>query len=75
LRRGLDAAKVGNSEKVDAFRRLDRFTRAVEHSYDPKADFPKALSHEQAISLSVGGRTVFDDRKKRREEKSQLTLF
>jgi hypothetical protein len=75
LRRGLEAAKIGNSEKVDAFRRLDRFTRTVEQSYDPKADFEKALAHEHAISPSIGGRTVFDDRKKRREVNSQLELF
>src|SRR3979411_1441014 len=29
LRRSLEAAKLGNSEKVDGFRRLDRFVRAI----------------------------------------------
>lgn len=71
LRRGLEAAKVANSEKVDAFRRLDRFTRVVEQSYNPKADFQNVLAHEHAISPSIGGRTVFDDRSKPRVESPQ----
>ena len=30
LRRALDAARLGRSEKLDGFRRLDAFTRAIE---------------------------------------------
>lgn len=73
LRRSLDAAKVGDPEKIDGFRRLDRFVRAVEQRLAPQADFAAALTHERAISPSLGGRTVFDDVP--RPPRAQLSLF
>ena len=73
LRRGLDAASLGHSEKLDGFARLDRFVRAVEKQVAPKADFNAALAQERTISPSVGGRTVFDNRKT--TAKGQLGLF
>src|SRR3981081_2971568 len=63
LRRSLEAAKLGNSEKVDGFRRLDRFVRAIEHSNAPRADFPQTLAREKAISSSIGGMTAGRDSK------------
>ncbi|HEY3929402.1 MAG TPA: DUF763 domain-containing protein [Candidatus Koribacter sp.] len=77
LRRALDAAKLGNSEKVDGFKRLDRLTRAVEEKRQPLADFTRAMEHEWEISDSLGGRTVMDDRKggKRKSKSGQLSLF
>src|SRR5579875_1053365 len=73
LRRALDAAKLGHSEKIDGFKRLDRLVRAVEQRAEPVADFDRVLEHERAISPSLNGRSVFDDKKKRRGE--QLSLF
>jgi len=61
LRTSLDRAKVGDTEKLDGFKRLDRFVRAVETRLEPEADFDAALAHERRISRSLGGRTVFDD--------------
>src|SRR6185437_15424844 len=61
LRTSLDAARVGNKEKLDGFRRLERFTRAVETHREPEADFDAVLVHEDAISASLDGRSVFDD--------------
>jgi hypothetical protein len=76
LRRALDGAKLGNSEKIDAFKRLDRITRTVEKEGQPLADFTKAITHEREISPSLGGRTVFDDRKTRKPKRDpQLPLF
>jgi hypothetical protein len=77
LRRSLESARVGDTTKLDAFKRLDRLTRKVEEERDPLADFDAALSHERAISPSLGGRTVFDDRRPRRASptQSQLDLF
>jgi hypothetical protein len=77
LRRSLDAAKLGRSEKIDGFKRLDSLVRRVENSAAaPEARFREALQHERAISPSLGGRTVMDDRRERRPEKpSQLSLF
>jgi len=77
LRRALQQAKVGHSEKLDGFGRLDRFTRMVEKQRQPKADFEAAMAHERAISPSLDGRTVFDDRKPPAKKKNdkQLKLF
>jgi hypothetical protein len=75
LRRSLDAAKVGDTEKIDGMKRLDTFVRAIEKRFSPEADFDSVVAHEHAISQSVGGRTVFDDRKPNRPKTGQLTLF
>ncbi len=53
LRRSLDAAKLGHTEKVDGFRRLDRLTRTIEQEMSPEANFEDALAHERAISKSL----------------------
>lgn len=77
LRVSLDAAKLGDAEKLDGFRRLEKFTRVVEERYKPQADFDAAVSHEQVISHDYGGRSVFDDVKKRPADgrARQLSLF
>jgi hypothetical protein len=73
LRRGLDAAKVGDTEKIDGMKRLDKFVRAIEQNFSPEADFDAVMAHEHAISKSLGGRTVFDDLTAKR--RGQLNLF
>jgi hypothetical protein len=60
LQTALDAAKLGDSDKISGFERLHRFVRAVEDRCDPQADFHAAVIHEEKISPSLGGRTVFD---------------
>jgi len=72
LRRALNAAKLGDPDKRDGFKRLDRFSRAIEQNLDPKADFSQTIAHEKAISKSIGGRTVLEDRKPRQR---QMKLF
>jgi hypothetical protein len=74
LRKTLDAAKVGHTDKVDGFKRLDRFVHQVETKLQPEADFKALIHHEKAISRSVGGRTVFDKRR-RSVNPRQGTLF
>ena len=66
LRRSLDEAKLGDKEKLDGFRRLERFVRAVESELAPKTDFDAVIAHENAISHLLDGRSVFDDRPKQR---------
>jgi hypothetical protein len=77
LRRGLDRARVGESDRLDALKRLDRFVRAIERSAEPEVDFDAALAHEREISPALGGRTVNDDRgaSRRRNTPSQGRLF
>ena len=77
LRHSLDAAKLGNSEKIDGFRRLDKFARVIETRLEPEANLNATVAHENRISKSLGGRSVFDDRDSRpiRQQKSQMDLF
>lgn len=72
LRRSLDAAKVGDTEKIEGMKRLHRFAREVEERYSPEADFNAVMATEKAISPALGGRTVFDER---RPTRGQLDLF
>ena len=76
LRRSLDKAKLDGGAKIEGFRRLDRFVKVVEHQMQPEADFDAAIAHERAISPSLGGRTVYDDRPaKRKAAPRQMDLF
>jgi uncharacterized protein len=77
LRTSLDAAKVGDKDKLDGFRRLERFARTIESNYEPRADFDATIAHEKSISRALGGRSVFDDFKEHRSKprSKQLTLF
>ena len=77
LRRALDSAKLGNSDKIDGFKRLDRFVRAVEENCEPVVHLPELVAHENAISKSLDGRSVLDDRMKKPPVTAtrQLSLF
>jgi hypothetical protein len=75
LRRSLEAANVGDTDKLDGFRRLNGFVQAVETRAEPSADFDAAIAHERRISREIGGRTVFDDRQTKKARPAQLPLF
>ncbi len=81
LRRSLEAARIGDREKLDGFARLERFVRAVERRGGAEADFAAVMAHERAISRERGGRTVFDGARKGRKAEpatvfpEQLDLF
>ena len=74
LRSALDKAQAGDREKLDGFKRLDKFVRGIERQHQPEANFDSEVRHERAISKSLGGRSVFDDKPKR-AAKRQLGLF
>ncbi len=75
LRTALDRAKLGHTDKLDGFRRLDKLVRTVEQRSHPVADFERTLQHENAISEELGGRSVFDDVRKPKPTNKQLSLF
>jgi uncharacterized protein len=79
LRRALDAAKLGHSDKLQGLSRLDAFARSIEQRREPEADVAATIAHERAISSSLGGRTVHDDRRRRTQvsppRRGQLDLF
>jgi hypothetical protein len=69
LRSALDAAKIGDREKLDGFARLHRFVHAMESQFQPEADFDAIIAHEKAISKSLDGRTVRKPAKSGRQGK------
>jgi hypothetical protein len=76
LRDAVDRAKIGDTEKIEGLKKLDRLVQAVARRYQPSAEFDAVIAHERAISASLGGRTVGDDRKSRpRKKPAQLSLF
>src|SRR5262249_16986175 len=60
LQTALDAAKLGDSDKISGFERLHPFVRAIEERCDPQADFHATIAHEEQISPDLDGRSVFD---------------
>ena len=78
LRRALDAAAVGRTDKLDGFARLDAFTRAIERVREPEADVAAVIADERRQAPARSGRTVFDDRTSRparAPRRGQLPLF
>ncbi len=77
LRRSLDRAKLNGVQKTEGLRRLDQFVRVVEDRMQPQADFEALVRHELAISKSLNGRSVFDDKRRAPALKpeSQMRLF
>ena len=69
LRTSLELAKLGDKDKLEGFHRLERFVRTIETRLQPEADFDAVIAHEKAISRSLDGRSVFDDKPR------QLSLF
>src|SRR5258705_333020 len=76
LRRSLEAARLGHTQKLEGFRRLDRLTRKVEEERQPLSNFDASIRHERTVSASIGGWTVFDDKTPRKPYvPPQLSLF
>jgi len=72
LRRSLQRARVGDTDRLDGLKRLDRFVRAIDRAASPEVDFDAALAHEHQISPSLDGRTVLDDRRSRGPRQGRL---
>ena len=75
LRRSLEAAKIGNTDKIDGLRRLDRFVQAIEHSKAPRADFRETVAREREISSSLDGTTAGSRPVRSKPGTKQLSLF
>jgi len=69
LRNALDRARMGDTEKLEGFARLERFTRVVERHCEPTADVHALVAHERAISPALGGKVASGARSR------QLSLF
>jgi hypothetical protein len=75
MRRSLEAAKIGHTDKIDGLRRLDCFVQAVGHSNTPHANFGETIAREREISASLDGATVTTPPARPRRATRQLSLF
>ncbi|WP_316843530.1 DUF763 domain-containing protein [Pedobacter psychrodurus] len=73
LQKGIEKAKIGNSDKQQAIKSLHQIARNAEKDFIPNMDFEKVIQKERAESWKYGGRTVFGKEKPPRDE--QLKLF
>jgi uncharacterized protein len=74
LRRSLDRSRIDGQAKSQGLQRLHRFVCAVEEKAKFEANLEAVVAHELAISPSLNGRSVVDD-KPRAVSHRQLKLF
>jgi hypothetical protein len=78
LKRAVERAKIGHTDKQRALKQLHQQALSVEKTFVPNNRFADLLAREQALSPSLGGRTVMDDpprHRKRKPVNTQLRLF
>jgi uncharacterized protein len=68
LRRAVDRAKIGNSDKLSGIRTLSRMSKLIEQNLDPFADVDRVINHERRNSYKYNGMTVFGPAKKPKDE-------
>ncbi|NVM63056.1 hypothetical protein FHW88_001332 [Mucilaginibacter sp. SG538B] len=73
LQTAIQKAKMGNSDKNEAIKRLSQIAERAEKDFTPNANFDKVIEKERNDSWKYGGRTVFGKAKPSVEQ--QLKLF
>jgi hypothetical protein len=73
LQTAIHKAKLGNSEKSEAIKRLTNIAQQAEKDFVPNANFDKVIEEERNNSWKYGGRTVFG--KAQPPKQQQLKLF
>lgn len=73
LQNAIHKAKLGNSDKNEAIKRLSKIAENAEKDFTPNANFDKVIEQERNDSWKYGGRTVFGKAKPPVEP--QLKLF
>ncbi len=73
LRKAIDKAKLGNSDKVKAIKSLSTAAQRMEQHFSPNGDLQEVINHERKNSWRYGGKTVFGDA--RPPTNKQLRLF
>jgi hypothetical protein len=72
LQTAVHKSKLGNSDKLQAIKKLSDIARKSEQDFIPNTNFDKLIEKERSESLMYGGRTVFGNAK---PPPSQLKLF
>lgn len=77
LQTAIQRAKIGNSDKQDAIRKLSELSWQAEKDFTPNNNFNALVQKERDESYKYGGKTVFGDAKppKNNNPSGQLKLF
>ena len=77
LQTAIQKAKLGNSDKQQAIRKLHEITICAEKDFIPNNSFNELIEKERNESWIYGGKTVFGDAKPPKQESKgvQLRLF
>lgn len=79
LRTGIEKSKLGNSDKMQAFKKLHEINVKLEENFTPDFDIQEVIEEERNNSWRFGGKTVFGDAKPPGNRKPdggiQLSLF
>ncbi|MEL1255166.1 DUF763 domain-containing protein [Flavobacterium sp. DGU38] len=79
LERAIHRAKIGNSDKIEAIRKLSEICRKAEENFTPNNNLDALIQKERDESYKYGGKTVFGDAKPPKNKSippdNQLQLF
>lgn len=75
LQTAVNKSKMGNSDKLQAIRKLSEIAQNAEKDFEPNANLRSAIQKERDESWRHGGRTVFGHAKPPQNDNNQLTLF
>lgn len=74
--KAIHQAKLGDKDRSEALKNLSKISQRTEKSYTPRNFLPEWIEHERKNSYKYGGKTVYGDAKKPKEEDSrQLSLW
>jgi hypothetical protein len=77
LQTAVEKAKLGNTDKQQAIRKLHEIAAKAEKNFMPNNNFNEFIEKERNESWMYGGKTVFGDAKppKQKNKGVQLRLF
>lgn len=75
LQKAVHQAKLGNTDKRDAIKKLHEVAVRVEKDFIPNENFEALIEKEKNDSWKYGGKTVFGDAKPPKKSGVQLRIF
>ena len=78
LQTAINHAKIGNSDKMHAIRKLSEISMEAENSFTPNTNFDALIQKERDESYKYGGRTIFGEAKPPKGkggDENQLSLW
>ncbi|MGZ8537412.1 MAG: DUF763 domain-containing protein [Flavisolibacter sp.] len=76
LQKAVQKAKIGQSEKIQALKKIQEILIQVEKNFIPTDNLQKLIEQEKEESWKYGGKTVFGDAEPQKRSKGvQLRLF